>query len=190
MPMLTRMPASRVLDRRTALRGRVFEVEVERVELPDGRRTELEILRHPGASAIVPITEDGQVVLIRQYRHAAGDYLWEIPAGTRDGNEDFLTCAQRELTEETGYTASTWVDLGEMLPAPGYASERIRLYLARDLARVARSPDADEVITEVAALPAAEVLRWVADGSLLDAKTTVAVCRAHQRGLLATGASR
>jgi len=156
--------------------------------LPGGAETDLEILRHPGAAAIVAVTDDEEVVLIRQYRHAVGDYLWEIPAGTRDGEEDPLACARRELTEETGFTAQSWTELGEMLPAPGYASERIYLYLARGLGRAAQKLDEDEVITDVTRIPAGQALRWVTDGTLIDAKSAVALCRAHERGLL--GGSR
>lgn len=178
------MAVSRVLERRSVLDGRVLDIGVERVELPGGRTTELEILRHPGAAAILPVTDAGEVVLIRQYRHAAGDYLWEVPAGTRDGDEPALACAQRELTEETGFTAEEWTDLGEMLPAPGYASERIHIYVARALGRAAQKLDEDEVIAEVKPVPVPEALRWVSDGTILDAKTVVALCRAQLRGLL------
>lgn len=157
---------------------------MERVELPGGQVTQLEILRHPGAAAIVPLTGQGEVVLIRQYRHAADDYLWEVPAGTRDGDEAPLACARRELTEETGLTASEWTELGAMLPAPGYASERIHLFLARGLETAAQSLDEDEVITEVRAVPVEEAMRWVADGTIVDGKTAVALCRANERGLL------
>ncbi len=178
------MPASRVVERRTVLKGRVLDIGVERVELPDGRQTELEILRHPGAAAILPVTEANEIVLIRQYRHAAGDYLWEVPAGTREGDESPLECARRELAEEAGFTAEDWTDLGEMLPAPGYACERIHLYLARDLSRARQNLDEDEMIVEVKPVPVAEALRWVADGTVIDGKTAVALCRAQLRGLL------
>ena len=183
-PYARDMADSRDLERRTILQGRVLDIGVERVELPGGRETELEILRHPGAAAIVAVTPANEVVLIRQYRHAAGEYLWEVPAGTRDGDEAPLDCARRELTEETGFTAETWTDLGEMLPAPGYACERIHLFLARDLDRALQNLDEDEVIAEVRPVPVAEALRWVSDGTVIDAKTAVALCRAQLRGLL------
>lgn len=182
--MVRRMAESRVLERRTVLKGRVLDIGVERVELPGGRETELEVVRHPGAAAIVAVTDANEIVLLRQYRHPAGEYLWEVPAGTRDGDEAPLDCAKRELTEETGFAASSWTDLGEMVPAPGYACERLHLYLARDLDRARQSLDDDEVIAEVRPVPAAEALRWVSDGTVIDAKTAVAVCRAQLRGLL------
>ncbi|MDG2306791.1 MAG: NUDIX hydrolase [Candidatus Binatia bacterium] len=178
------MAESRVLERRSILKGRVLDIGVERVELPGGHTTDLEILRHPGAAAILAVTDSNEIVLIRQYRHAAGEYLWEVPAGTRDGEEPPLDCARRELSEETGFTAEEWTDLGEMLPAPGYACERIHLYLARGLGRAQQKLDEDEVIAEVRPVPVAEALRWVADGTVIDAKTAVALCRAQLRGLL------
>lgn len=178
------MADSRVIERRTILQGRVLDVGVERVQLPGGRETELEVLRHPGAAAILALTPANEVVLIRQYRHSAGEYLWEVPAGTREADEPPLDCARRELTEETGFSAQDWTELGEMLPAPGYATEKIHLYLARGLERAEQKLDVDEVITDVRPVPVPEALRWVADGTVSDAKTAVALCRAQLRGLL------
>ena len=178
------MPDSRVLSRKTVLQGRVLDIGVERVALPGGRETDLEILRHPGAAAIVPITDGGEVLLIRQYRHAVGDYIWEIPAGTREGEEPPLDCARRELIEETGFAADEWTDLGEMVPVPGYSTERIFLYVARALSSADQHLDEDEVITEVRAVPADEALSWAADGTIIDAKTVVGLARADQRGFL------
>lgn len=178
------MADSKVLERRTILQGRVLDIGVERVSLPGGREADLEILRHPGAAAIVPVTDAGEILLIRQYRHAVGDYIWEIPAGTREGEEPPLDCARRELVEETGFTGADWTDLGEMVPVPGYSTERIYLYLARDLGRADQHLDEDEVITEVRAVPVAQALAWTADGTIIDAKTVVGLARAQHRGLL------
>ena len=189
--MIPGMSAPTVLDRREIHRGRVFSIGVERVRLPNGAETDLEILRHPGASAIVPLTASGEILLIRQYRHAADGYLWEVPAGTLAPGEQPLACAHRELEEEAGMRAAEMLELGYILPAPGYASERIFLFLARGLTPVSQNLDADEVITEVRAVPVAEAVSWVADGSLVDAKSAVAILRAHERGLLgAAGAAR
>ena len=178
--------ASRVLQRRQVLRGRVIDVGVERVVLPGDREVDLEILRHPGASAIVPVTDRGEIVLIRQYRHAALDYLWEIPAGTRESSEEPLVCARRELTEETGFVAHAWTGLGEMLPAPGYTTERIHLFLATGLEQAVQDLDADEVISEVRAVPADTARAWSTDGTIVDAKTIVGIHRALEGGFLAT----
>ncbi len=178
------MKLSRVLERRSVLKGRVLDIGVERVELPDGCHADLEVLRHPGASAVLARTEAGELLLIRQYRHAAEGYLWEIPAGTREPGEDPLACAKRELEEETGFSASEWVALGEMLPAPGYTTERIYLFLASGLCRSEQKLDEDELISEVRQVPVAEVKAWARDGSIDDAKTIAALYRASERGLL------
>ena len=178
------MSEARVLERRPVMQGRVFEIAVERVALPGGRETTLEILHHPGAAAIVAVNGRDEVLLIRQFRHAAGGELWEIPAGTRDAGEEPLECARRELIEETGFAAGRWEDLGSMLPVPGYSTEQIYLYFARDLEERAQALDEDEVIAEVRAVPAAQALAWASDGTIVDAKTIVGLFRAQRRGLL------
>jgi ADP-ribose diphosphatase len=184
------MSAPIVLSRRELHRGRVFTIGVERVRLPNGAETDLEIIRHPGASAIVPLTAQGEILMIRQFRHAADGYIWEIPAGTLAQGEEPLACAHRELEEEAGVRAAEMVELGYILPAPGYASERIFLFLARDLTPARQQFDADEVIAEVRAVPVDEAVRWVADGSVVDAKSAVAILRARERGLLDGGSAR
>jgi ADP-ribose pyrophosphatase len=178
------MPPAAVLNRRVVHAGRVFEVAVERVRLPNGVEVDLDVLRHPGAAAIVPVTDAGEIVLLRQFRHAAGGELWEIPAGTLDAGEEPLDCARRELEEETGMRAADLVALGDVVPVPGYSTERIHLFLARGLTRAEQGLDEDELISEVRAVPAAQALRWVADGTICDAKSAVAICRARERGLL------
>lgn len=182
--MLRAMSSGRVLHREVVHRGRVFEMGVERVRLPDDREVVLDVLVHPGAAAIVPLAPDGTILMIRQFRHAAGGYLWEIPAGTLDAGEEPLACAHRELAEEAGVSATEMVPLGEIVPVPGYSTERIHLFLARGLRPAAGSLDEDELIAEVRPVPAAEVVGWLADGSLVDAKSAVAIARARERGLL------
>jgi ADP-ribose pyrophosphatase len=162
----------------------VLDVGVERVCLPNGEEVELEIVRHPGAAAVLPVSEDGTIVLLEQFRHAADQTLWEIPAGTREPGESARACAERELEEEAGLHGSSWVDLGEMLPAPGYTSERIQLFLARGLHRVGARLERDEVIVGVRSIPVREVLDWISQGVIVDAKSVVAICRANARGLL------
>jgi ADP-ribose pyrophosphatase len=162
----------------------VFEIGVERVALPNGLEVQLEILRHPGAAAVVPLTDAGEVLLIRQYRYAAGDYLWEIPAGTLEKDEPPERCASRELEEEAGVRASELIDLGPIVPVPGYSTERIWLYAARGLAPCAQRLERDELVTEVRKTPIDEALRWLVDGTIVDAKTAVALFRAQARGLL------
>lgn len=174
-----------VLSRRDVHKGRVLDIGVERVRLPSGVETDLEMIRHPGASAIVPLTAENEILLVHQFRHAADGMLWEVPAGTLSPGEEPAACAHRELQEEAGVRAAEMIDLGYILPAPGYTDERIHLFLARGLAPATQNLDTDEVITDVRAVPVAEVLRQIASSELIDAKSVVAICRAQARGLLA-----
>jgi len=171
------------LSRKPIHRGRILDIGIERVRLPNGVEADLEIVRHPGAAAIVPIGDDGRVLLIRQYRYAAGGFLLEIPAGTRNAGELARDCALRELTEETGVRAGELIDLGEVVPVPGYSTERIHLFAARRLERAAQALDPDELI-EVQPVAFAEIGRMLVDGTIVDAKSIVALCRARARGLL------
>lgn len=182
--MIVGMSSAVVLSRRAIHKGRVLDIGVERVRLPSGVETDLEMIRHPGAAAIVPLTDRGEILMLHQFRHAAGGMLWEVPAGTLAPGEAPLACAHRELEEETGMSAREMVDLGYILPAPGYTDERIHLYLARGLAPATQKLDVDEVITEVRPVPVAEVLRSIAAAELIDAKSVAAICRAQARGLL------
>jgi ADP-ribose diphosphatase len=161
-------------------RGRVFDVTVEKVCLPNGACIDMDIIRHPGAAAIVPLTERQEILMLRQYRHAIGRYWWEIPAGTFEGKEDPLVCARRELTEETGYTAQTWEPLGAVTPVPGYSDERIHLFLARDLTQAGQNLDFDEII-EVHPLPLDRVVTMIMEGEIEDAKSIAAVFRTLHR---------
>lgn len=150
--------------------GRIFDVWLEPVDLPNGRRVDLEIIHHPGAAAIVALDPDGGVTLIRQYRHAAGGFIWELPAGKLDPGEAPDVCAARELTEETGLVASDWVLLGSVLMTPGFCDERIHLFLARGLSHADQSLEPDEVLT-VTSKPLAEALAMIGSGEIQDAKT-------------------
>jgi ADP-ribose pyrophosphatase len=172
------------LSRRPIHRGRVLDIGIERARLPNGVTTDLEIVRHPGAAAVVPINADGSVLLIRQYRYAAGGFLWEIPAGTLEPGEEPRVCALRELVEEAGVRAGELIDLGEVVPVPGYSTERISLFAARGLSPASQKLDRDELIEEIRRVPAEEVARMLADGTLIDAKSCVALSRARERGLL------
>lgn len=165
---------AKVNDTRTIHHGRVFDITVENVSLDNGFTVDLEIIRHPGASAIVPVTDDGNVVLIKQYRHAVSAYIWEIPAGTFDGKEDPLVCARRELAEETGYAAQQWDRLGGITPVPGYSDEHIHLYMARNLEPVEQNLDQDEVLA-VHHLPFSEVVAMITRGDITDAKTIAGI---------------
>lgn len=166
------------LSREVVYRGRVFNVDRTSVKLPSGRRTQLDVIAHPGAAAMVPVTADGTILLVRQYRHATGDWLLEIPAGTRDGNEAPESCAQRELAEEVGHRAGEFVSLGAIWTTPGFTDERIWLYLARDLTAVGQNLDEDEEL-HVEEHPIGQVLDWANDGTISDAKTLCALYRAY-----------
>jgi ADP-ribose pyrophosphatase len=166
----------RVQRKEIIYHGRVFDLTLENVSLPNGVSVEMEIIRHPGAAAIVPLTSNQEILMLKQYRHAIGTYWWEIPAGTFDGKEEPLACAQRELAEETGYTARIWEPLGKLTPVPGYSDERIHLFMARDLIPTAQHLDFDEII-EVRALPLDQVVAMIVDGRIEDAKSIAAVFR-------------
>jgi ADP-ribose pyrophosphatase len=149
------------------------------VTLDNGTTTDLDFIEHPGAAAVVAITNEKDVVLVRQYRHALKRYIWEIPAGTLDPGEPVLQCAQRELTEETGYAAAQWQKLAEITPVPSYSDERIHLFLATELSAASQNLDADEVLN-VHCLPLAEVTGMIARSELQDAKSICALLLAQK----------
>jgi ADP-ribose pyrophosphatase len=161
-------------------RGFRVEAITERVELPNGTLLDLDIVRHPGAAAVVPFVSEHEVLLIRQYRHAAGGMLLEVPAGKLDAGEPPEACAVRELAEEAGQRAGRLVRTGAIWTTPGFSDERIHLFAAFDLAPVPRSPDDDELI-EVVRLPLAEALALVWSGALSDAKSALALLHAARQ---------
>jgi ADP-ribose pyrophosphatase len=126
--------------------GKLLAVRVDQVALPDGRRARREIVEHAPAIAAVPLLDDGRVVLVRQWRHAAGRSLWELPAGTREVGEKPAATARRELIEETGYRARDWREMAHGPVSPGYSSEEIWFFAASGLTAGATSPDADELL--------------------------------------------
>lgn len=155
-------------------KGRVINLTLEEAHLPNGRVIELEMVRHPGASAIVPLRPDGRVVMIRQYRHAAGGFIYEVPAGKLDGGEDPLSCAQRELEEEVGLLAARWESLTTIWTTPGFTDELIHLFLARDLKPSKQKLDHDEVI-EVEEIPLDQLLLMIQRKEVVDGKTICAL---------------
>jgi len=148
------------------LRGRVFDVVATQLTLPSGVRQDLWVVEHPGAVAISAVDENGELLLVRQYRHAARDLLLEIPAGRLEPGEAPLAAAQRELLEETGHRARAWRELYTFYPAPGVTSERIFLFEARELEAGPARPDADEELELVRMRPE-EILRVARDGKTL-----------------------
>jgi ADP-ribose pyrophosphatase len=157
-----------------------LELVSEDVTLPNGKRTRLDIIRHPGASAVVPFLSEDEVLLIQQYRHAAGGTIWEVPAGKLDPGEDPETCAVRELEEETGYRAGSIVSLGSILTTPGFTDERIHLFEAVDLRATSQQLEGDEVI-ELVPMPLTAALELVWTGQMVDAKSVIALVKAARR---------
>jgi ADP-ribose pyrophosphatase len=156
-----------------------FRVEVshEIVALPNGREVELDIVHHPGAAAVVPFVADGEVALIRQFRHAAGGAILEVPAGKLDAGEPPERCAARELAEEAGYRAGRIVALASIWTTPGFTDEKIHLFAAFDLEPCKSRPEDDEVI-EVIRVPLAHALEMIWRGELCDAKSALALIHA------------
>jgi 8-oxo-dGTP pyrophosphatase MutT (NUDIX family) len=159
--------------------GRVIEVNVERVQLPNGSTAELEIIKHPGGAAIVAIDERNRVCLLRQYRYAAGGWIWELPGGKIDNREPPLDTARRELEEEAGMQAGAWRPLGDYLTSPGVFTEVVHLFLATQLTPLPRRPEEHEVF-EVHWRPFSDVLQMARSGELRDGKSLVGVFRAAE----------
>jgi 8-oxo-dGTP pyrophosphatase MutT (NUDIX family) len=157
--------------------GRVIEVNIERVELPNGATAALEIIRHPGGAAVLALADDNRVCLLRQFRHAVGGWVWELPAGKIDNREPPLDTARRELEEEAGVAAGSWQSLGDYLSSPGVLTEVVHLFLATQLTPLAQRPEEHEVF-EVHWLPFSDVLQMARSGELRDGKSLVAVFRA------------
>lgn len=161
---------------RPVYRGRVVDLAVDTVRFPDGSAGELEMIRHSGAAAVLPVLSDPAgadpvVMLIRQYRYAAGGYVLEVPAGRPDEpGEDWEVCARRELEEETGLVADRLEYLTGILTTPGFTDEEIHLFLATGLRPGTQRLDADEFVEPVT-LPLSQALEWVRDGQIRDAKT-------------------
>ncbi len=162
---------------RTVFRGRVIQVNVETVRLPDGHVTELEIIHHPGGAAIVAIDDAGRVCLIRQFRHAAGGWIWELPAGKLEPDEPPQETARRELIEEAGCEARSWRSLGPYVSSPGVFTEIVHLYLAQNLHYVTMAHAAGELI-EAHWGGLEEAIRRALQGDINDGKTAVGLLRA------------
>ena len=176
----------RTLSSRLLHEGRHFSFLSDEVELPDGRRTHRDIVRHPGAVAIVPMLSEDEVALVRQYRYAAGKALLEIPAGTLEPGESPLECAARELREETGYEAGEIEELLSCYMAPGYSSEVIHFYVARGLVEVGGEQELDEIINKEI-LRLSEVLRMILENTIEDAKTIVGILALEKQPKLQRG---
>ena len=150
--------------------GKMLKVRSDTVRLPDGGTAEREFIDHPGAVAVIALTDAGELVMERQYRYPLGRDMTEIPAGKIDPGEDPLATAQRELKEETGYTAGQWRHVATIHIAIAYSNERIEIYLAKDLRHEGAKLD-DEEFLEVFTLSPAAALAWVREGKITDSKT-------------------
>ena len=152
--------------------GKVLTLNIDTVTLPNGFTVDLEIVRHPGAAAVVPLKDNGTVVLIKQFRHAAGGFIYEIPAGKLHPGEDPMHCAARELEEEIGYVAGRLELLTSILTAPGFTDEVIHIYKATGMTAGRQQLDRDEVL-EVLEISLEEAIKMIKAGTIRDAKTIV-----------------
>lgn len=167
------------MSRKHIHKGRVIDVGTEEVTLPTGVRVTLDVIKHPGAACVIPLDGD-RVTLIRQWRHCAGGWLWEAPAGTLNPGETPEQCAAREIVEEAGVEAGELIHAGSIFTAPGFTDEKIHIFIARALRPAAKAPDEDEVIVEVKQVPYAECLAMLARGDLQDAKTIAGLLHAQR----------
>ncbi len=167
--------------RRPVIKLGVVDFGIEEASLPNGMTLDLPVIRHPGASAIVALDDNCNIVLLTQYRHAIGGWHREIPAGCRNQSETALECAMRELREETGLSASQWDHLGSIVTIPSFCDERIELFLARQLSAVEAQLDADEIL-RVESVALREAFRMIRAGEIIDAKTIAALH--HTQGFL------
>mgnify|MGYP001813844755 CR=1 FL=1 len=154
----------------TLHQGRVFNLVTENYTLKNGVTSDMDFIQHPGAAAMVPMLNQTEVVLIKQYRHAIREFIWEIPAGTLDPRESPINCAKRELVEEIGYSANDWHQLGTITPLPGCSDERIHIFLASDLKVAEQQLDDDEMLN-VHPVKFNDALQMILTGEISDGKT-------------------
>jgi len=164
-------------NRKSIYIGEVVDLGLESVTLPNQQEMQLEVVRHPGGAAVVALDNNNRVCLLRQYRHAAGGWLWELPAGKIDSPESPQHTALRELQEEAGLIATNWKVLGSFLSTPGFCDERIYLYLARNLTKTDVDRHPHEVI-EVHWIEFQQALEWAHNGEIVDGKTMLGLLMA------------
>lgn len=164
------------LDGKTVFEGRVFSVEVDRVELENGKQSAREVVRHHGGACVAALDSEDRLYLVRQFRYAYGQELWELPAGKLEPNEDPFAAAKRELEEEVGLVADRYVDLGPLYPTVGYCDEVLYTWAATGLHATAQHLDEDEFLT-VEAVPLQTAQEMVLDGRIKDAKTVAAILK-------------
>jgi len=168
-----------LLRTETLLKGRAFAIRRDWMKTPDGRETKFDIIEHGGTVVIVPIDADGNLLFVRQYRHAAGQDLLELPAGTLDENEDPTVCAAREIREETGFAAGRLEKIGDFYLAPGYSTEFMVVFLATDLKHDPLEADADEFLS-MEKIPVKQAFEMAERGEMPDAKSLAALLLARK----------
>lgn len=164
----------KTLESNTIFEGKIIRLRVDRVVLPDGREGRREIVEHKGAVAIIALDEQGNIILVRQYRKALDRITLEIPAGTLEDGEDPLGCARRELEEEVKMKAARWNKILDYYSAPGFCNEILHLYLARDLAESYAEADEDEFL-EVVKLPLQTAYQYIFEGKIIDGKSIIGI---------------
>ncbi|HEU24117.1 MAG: ADP-ribose pyrophosphatase [Mesoaciditoga sp.] len=175
--------SEKVLNSSKKFEGKILKLYVDEVELPNGHKSFREVVRHPGASAVIVLLDDGRIVLERQFRYPIREILWEIPAGKLDKDEDPFECAKRELLEETGISALKWQKLGYIYTTPGFSDEKIHLYFASGISNGNKHLDEDEFI-EIKYFKVEEVEEMIMKNEITDSKTIAAFFRAKGMGLL------
>lgn len=168
-----------MLESKEIFNGRVIRVTLDKVQLEDGTTSTREVVHHHGGACVLPVDADGNVTMVRQFRYALGEELWELPAGKLEAGEDPFEAAKRELSEECGLTADTYTELGVVYPTVGYDSERIYLWAAEGLHAVGQHLDAGEFL-DVVKMPFAQALGLVMDGTIKDSKTQIALLKYAQ----------
>lgn len=168
------MPSFELLKTETLLQGRAFKIRRDTLKTPDGRETKFDIVEHGGSVVIVPVDADGNILFVRQYRHAASMDMLELPAGTRDGNEPFADCAAREIREETGMEAGKLIHVGSFYLAPGYSTEYMGVFLATDLKHNPLEADDDEFLS-VEKMSIHDTFSMAERGEMPDAKSLAAL---------------
>ena len=172
--MPTKKNLARVISSNIVFKSNIFSVRHETVVEPGGMKVTRDVVLHPGSVVVLPVFPDGRILMIRQYRHAAKQYLWELVAGRKDAGENFVQGAHRELREETGYTARRMTKMLDLFPSPGFISENMVIFLAEGLTKGEAHPEEDEKISQrIFTLKEAE--RWIRTGKICDAKSVAGI---------------
>lgn len=167
------------LSKNYIYKGKIINLRVDDALLPDGKTAKREIVEHNGGVCVAAVTENDEILLVKQFRYPYGEIIYEIPAGKRDGDEDPLLCGKRELREETGAEAKTYMSLGLLYPTPGYCGEIIWLFAAKDITFGQNNPDEDEFV-EVEKVPFKKAVDMVMNGEIRDAKTQTAILKLNE----------